>query len=307
MKKLKKIILAVLASQILLISCGKPKEVKDQTTTEKQDKVVDSLIVDINKDGKPDKVIVFEKKPLGNRTIAVELNDRNTYKIIGSNDKIIACSQCGNQSGDPYIDLKANDNGFNLMLEDKVYTFLFKSNEVFLEKIDILKTKQTSEGIEEQHQIYTPKDFGTISLNNFDDAIILKLNNHTKQVSLPIQQEGLDKFEWENTNSLANYNSRLSLEKYGSFNIILAKNDNTDDVFYTLFTMDSKGKTIDSLKVSYADNGYPESNKREITTFSIGKNYSIVLKKFDRVDNNNVLKNTQEYSISNNGLFLKKK
>ncbi len=97
------------------------------------------------------------------------------------------------------------------------------------------------------------------------------------------------------------------MEKYGDINITLAKNDNTDDVFYTLFTMDNKGKTIDSLKVGYADDGYPESNKRELTTFSIGKNYSIVLKKFNRVDYKNVLKNTQEYSISTNGTFLKKK
>ncbi|WP_128572533.1 hypothetical protein [Chryseobacterium sp. P1-3] len=149
----------------------------------------------------------------------------------------------------------------------------------FLEKIDILTTKQTSEGIEEQHKIYTPEDFGSLNLSNFNDDILLKLNNHSKQVSLPVQQEDLDKFEWETDNSLGNYNSKLSLEKYGDINITLAKNDNSDDVFYTLFTIGKNGKIIDSLKVGYADDGYPESDKRELTTFSIDKNYAIILKK----------------------------
>ncbi|ASE63768.1 hypothetical protein CEQ15_20950 [Chryseobacterium indologenes] len=294
---------------VSLLACKKHLQSQATIINEpnKQEKVIDSLLVDINKDGQPDKVIISEKTPTANRTIAVQLNSQNTYKTISSNNKIIACSTCGVQSGDPYVSLKATDTGFDLIQEDIVYSFSFKSNEVFLEKIDLLKTKQTSEGIDEQHEIYTPEDFGSLTLSNFNDDIILKLNNHSKQVSLPIQQEDLDKFEWEADNSLGNYNSKLSLEKYGDINITLAKNDNTDDVFYTLFTMDNKGKTIDSLKVGYADDGYPESNKRELTTFSIGKNYSIVLKKFNRVDYKNVLKNTQEYSISTNGTFLKKK
>ncbi|KFF73312.1 hypothetical protein HX13_21375 [Chryseobacterium sp. P1-3] len=78
---------------------------------------------------------------------------------------------------------------------------------------------------------------------------------------------------------MGNYNSKLSLEKYGDINITLAKNDNSDDVFYTLFTIGKNGKIIDSLKVGYADDGYPESDKRELTTFSIDKNYAIILKK----------------------------
>jgi len=129
----------------------------------------------------------------------------------------------------------------------------------------------------------------------------------SKNVSLPLKQEDLDKFEWETDNSLGNYNSRLLLEKYGDFNIILAKNDNTDDLFYTLFTKDKKGKTIDSLKVGYTEDGYPESNKRELIKFSINKNYFIILKRFNRIDYKDILKNTEEYTITKNGTFLKKK
>lgn len=294
---------------VSLLACK--KDLQSQTTItkepDKQEKVIDSLLVDINKDGQPDKVIISEKTPSANRTIAVQLNNQNTYKTISSNNKIIACSTCGAQSGDPYINLKATDAGFDLVLEDRVYSFTFKSKDIFLEKIDILTTKQTSEGIEEQHKIYTPEDFGSLNLSNFNDDILLKLNNHSKQVSLPVQQEDIDKFEWETDNSLGNYNSKLSLEKYGDINITLAKNDNSDDVFYTLFTIGKNGKIIDSLKVGYADDGYPESDKRELTTFSIDKNYAIILKKFDRVEYKNVLKKTEEYNISPNGSFLKTK
>ncbi|MCJ7934537.1 MAG: hypothetical protein MUW56_13130 [Chryseobacterium sp.] len=204
---------------VSLLACK--KDLKSQTIVTKEisthEKVIDSLIVDIDKDGKPDKVIVFEKKPLGNRTIAVQLNTQKIYKTESFNDQIIACSKCGYQSGDPYINLEASNNGFNLILEDRVYSFIFKSDEAFLEKIDILKTKQTSEGIEEEHEIYTPKDFGSLSLNNFDDDIILKLRNHSKQVSLPLQQEDLDKFEWETDNSLGNYKWYGTYKNSGNF------------------------------------------------------------------------------------------
>lgn len=47
--------------------------------------------------------------------------------------------------------------------------------------------------------------------------------------------------------------------------------------------------------------------KRELTIFSINKNYSIILKKYDRVEYNNIFKNTEEYSISDGGLFFKRK
>ena len=166
---------------VSLLACKKHLQSQATIINEpnKQEKVIDSLLVDINKDGQPDKVIISEKTPTANRTITVQLNNQNTYKTISSNNKIIACSTCGVQSGDPYVSLKATDTGFDLIQEDIVYSFSFKSNEVFLEKIDLLKTKQTSEGIDEQHEIYTSKDFGIINLNNFDDDIILKLRSHS--------------------------------------------------------------------------------------------------------------------------------
>lgn len=248
---------------VSLLACK--KDLKNEIATPElgnKENVIDSLEIDINKDGKLDRIIVFEKKALSNRIIAVQLNSQNAYKTINSNDKMIGCSKCGYQAGDPYNDMEAIENGFNLIMEDRIYTFIFKSNETFLQKIDLLKLKQTSEGIEEEHEIYTSKDFGNPNFNTIDDDTFLKFRSDSKKVSLPLKQEDLDKFEWKTDNSLGNYNSKLSLEKYGNINIALAKNDSSDDIFYTLFTIDNKGKTIDSLKVGYTEDGYPENNKK---------------------------------------------
>lgn len=90
--------------------------------------------------------------------------------------EIIDCAKCGYQAGDPFINIeKRQDGGFDLMLENSIYSFVYSSNQVVLDKIDLLQTKQSSDGIEETHEIFTSADFGVLEFNNIKTNLITKL------------------------------------------------------------------------------------------------------------------------------------
>ncbi len=137
--------------------------------------IIDSIMIDFNKDGKLDKIFVTELNEMGNRQLIVQLFTKNGYQTIQKNKEIIPCKTCGVQSGNPYIGMEEIKDGFRLFLEFVNYDFLFQKNALFLNKIDLLQTKDTEEGIEEYHEVYTSSDFGTINLSKVPKNIILSL------------------------------------------------------------------------------------------------------------------------------------
>lgn len=126
-------------------------------------KTIDSLALDLNDDGKFDKISIREDYQK-NRLLMVELKDINSYKLISSNNQIIGCLTCGYQTGDPYIGLNEIENGFEIEQEHIKMSFIYQQNKILLKKLDVLITKQTENGIEEEHQILSMDKFGKIEL-----------------------------------------------------------------------------------------------------------------------------------------------
>lgn len=123
----------------------------------------------------------------------------------------------------------------------------------------------------------------------------------------PLESGKTDNLNWVQNHEFGNYNLFTILPKHEKIYIKLAKNDMGDDEFYTLFTLNDKNKTIDSLKISYVEDGYPENNKRQITKFIITKSYQIILKTFERKDYKDIDLRNEKYTISSEGKFVKVK
>lgn len=163
---------------ITTISCKKNAAIqnKNNTIVVEQDKILDSLEVDLNQDGKLDNVLVLESGENTGRIVKILLKTDQGYDTIGYNAEIIDCAKCGYQAGDPFINIeKRKEGGFDIMLENSIYSFFYSSNQVVLDKIDLLQTKQSSDGIEEIHEIFTSVDFGVLQFNNIKSNLITKL------------------------------------------------------------------------------------------------------------------------------------
>ncbi|KQS91386.1 hypothetical protein [Chryseobacterium sp. Leaf394] len=123
--------------------------------------------------------------------------------------------------------------------------------------------------------------------------------------NFPLSYTGLDNLNWVESNKYANYNYTYNLPDYKNSSVILAKNDLSDDPFYTLFTLDKNTRIIDSLKICYTEDGYPENDKRYFFDFVINSDYTITISKSERKDYNNIKIWDSKYKISDKGIFVK--
>lgn len=161
----------IVCSLMFLFCKGKEKSSHSTNiNTEKSvnvhnDRVIDSLTLDLNKDGIQDKVEILELGKDSNRLIKVKIGKEGNYRTITTNNNIIACSTCGYQGGDPFTSLDLDEKGFIIHLERVTLHFYYESDKIYLNKMDILMVKQTPEKIEEKHEVYTSDDFGKIRMN----------------------------------------------------------------------------------------------------------------------------------------------
>lgn len=122
---------------------------------------------------------------------------------------------------------------------------------------------------------------------------------------LPLKNSNVEDLKWEESQKFINYNLTYNLPKYKNFSVVLAKNDMGDDVFYTVFTLNGNNQMVDSLKISYVEDGYPENDKRQITEFIINPDYHITLNKFEKKDYDKIPLESFRYNISDAGKFVK--
>jgi len=148
--------------------------------------IIDSIYCDLNKDGRFDRISVIEQID-SSRLLLVEINEVNSYKIISSNKIIIGCKTCGYQSGDPFIDLRKKNNGFELDMEHVQYTFFYELDKIYLDEINFLRTIQTDNGIEEKHEIYSYKQFGKLNISDLKENFALPIISK-KQISTLLNQ-----------------------------------------------------------------------------------------------------------------------
>jgi hypothetical protein len=172
------------------------------------EKTIDSLIIDLNNDGKLDKIEVKEKNN-AERSVVVKIRNEKGYAIISNNNEIIGCEKCGYQGGDPYISLNIINKGFEIELEYTQLSFYYESNAIYLKKVDVLKTEATETGINENHEIYTDEQFGKIKLSDLKKDFILDLRKKHEKKENNI--EGLYVL-----NSCENGRFKISIIKIGS-------------------------------------------------------------------------------------------
>lgn len=130
-------------------------------------------------------------------------------------------------------------------------------------------------------------------------------NNHDTSSFFPIKQDKIESLNWIDDNRFTNYNQTLRLPSYKNFSVFVAKNDLSDDVFFSLFVVNPQNKILDSLKIAYVEDGYPESDSQKIIKFNIEKDYKISLNKYNRDGYKNIFESEQKYEISEKGLLEK--
>ncbi|KQT16985.1 hypothetical protein ASG31_11510 [Chryseobacterium sp. Leaf404] len=153
--------------------------------------------------------------------------------------------------------------------------------------------------------ILSPKgEFYAPQLCRLQREISTVSSTDTKKV-FPLSSTGLDHLNWDESNKYVNYNYTYNLPDYKNSAVILAKNDLSDDPFYTLFTLNKTNKVIDSLKISYTEDGYPENDKRYFFDFVINSDYTVTVSKSERKDYNKIKIRDLKYKISDGGTFVK--
>lgn len=323
--KLFAILTFVLFTQISF-AC-KESRVKIQNQSEKfetQKKIIDVLNTDLNNDGEFDKVFV-EQDEWGKREIIVSINNGTQFDTIAKNNFIIGCATCGNQSGDPFINLQPAASGFDISLEDAIYSFSYLKGEIVLNKIDFLILNKTTEGIEEKHLIFSTKDFGLIKLSNFTNEFVTKLINSKSESSnnqsnkklgesyqtLPYDNKiDLNNVNYEEINSseiksleefsCGEINVRyLPLFKKGSVDAILVPQDCGDFPYRFLLLTIIDNMVKDNLYVE-GEWFEPEDkeNTLEVTNFKVDTNYLIYVNTNGKIE---------LYKIDDNGMFIKEK
>jgi hypothetical protein len=120
-----------------------------------------------------------------------------------------------------------------------------------------------------------------------------------------LTSKNADKLEWIESDKYQNFNLLYELPSKQPFSIVLAKNDLGDDEVTTLLIISPQGKIVDKLPIGFVEDGYPESNRRLITEFSISSNYKVNLTEFERVDYDQRLKSKVKYTLSDGGKFIK--
>jgi hypothetical protein len=144
---------------------------------------------DLNSDGTPDKLIVFETTcdavpsddAVKCRRLAIYLSENGKLKLYASNDDLIECSDCGGAGvGDPFQDIVIKGSTFSVeslygACDKTAISTSFKfdktSNEFYLNRIETLDWSchfdEETQEVKTTEKVETQKEFGKIKFVDY--------------------------------------------------------------------------------------------------------------------------------------------
>lgn len=149
--------------------------------------ILDTAGGDLNGDAYPDKLLLLKKRGEDTSSDVTEHPEKRpllilagqqdaTYKLAASSDNAVLCVDCGGVMGDPYMRLVIKGGYFSVELAGgsswrwtRTVTFKYASGEHnwFLYK-DGHSSFHASEPGKVETKLYTAKDFGKVSFEQFD-------------------------------------------------------------------------------------------------------------------------------------------
>ena len=130
--------------------------------------VKDAVTGQINNDTKEDLILVLENKKVEDvpRKIMIFLGEDSGYQLSGTSDTAVFCEKCGGIYGDPYNGIQVEKKK---VIINNYTTFAYSRIDKQWQLIKVEKLSyHNSDPDKQKITIKLPKDFGKISLENFD-------------------------------------------------------------------------------------------------------------------------------------------
>jgi hypothetical protein len=149
----------------------------------KGSKLLDWQIADLNLDGRPDALAVYEsvvERPDddGTRTLLIAIRQTDgSLKVVKQNDKVVYCRQCGGVFGDPFESLSAgpgklsvNHYGGSNWRWTNSFSFAYSRRDASWQLVHVDESSfHTSAPDKIKSKRYKPpRDFGKIDIADFD-------------------------------------------------------------------------------------------------------------------------------------------
>lgn len=137
---------------------------------------------DLNRDGRPDAILVSEAKAAGEddgpRLLQVLLRQPDgKLKVAVRSERALMCRQCGGVFGDPFEGIQTQAGGFSLLhyggsnwrwREDFRFAWSRRDQTWQLVAVDSLSYHTSDPDKQSQKHARPPRDFGLINLADFD-------------------------------------------------------------------------------------------------------------------------------------------
>ena len=137
---------------------------------------------DLNRDGRPDAIMVSEAKAAseddGPRLLQVLLRQPDgQLKVAARSERAVMCRQCGGVFGDPFEGIQTQAGGFTLLhyggsnwrwREDFRFAWSRRDQTWQLVAVDSLSYHTSDPDQQKQQHARPPRDFGLINLADFD-------------------------------------------------------------------------------------------------------------------------------------------
>ena len=137
---------------------------------------------DLNRDGRPDAIMVSEAKTAGEdegpRLLQVLLRQPDgKLKVAVRSERAVMCRQCGGAFGDPFEGIQTQAGGFTLLhyggsswrwREDYRFAWSRRDQTWQLVAVDSLSYHTSDPDNEKKQHARPPRDFGLINLADFD-------------------------------------------------------------------------------------------------------------------------------------------
>jgi hypothetical protein len=144
--------------------------------------VVSWEVADLNRDGRPDAIMVSEAKAAseddGPRLLQVLLRQPDgKLKVVVRNEHAVMCRQCGGVFGDPFEGIQTQAGGFTLLhyggsnwrwRADFRFVWSRRDQTWQLVAVDTLSYHTSDPDNEKLQHARPPRDFGLINLADFD-------------------------------------------------------------------------------------------------------------------------------------------
>lgn len=137
---------------------------------------------DLNRDGRPDAILVSEAKTAGEddgpRLLQILLRQPDgKLKVAVRSERAVMCRQCGGVFGDPFEGIQTQAGGFSLLhyggsnwrwREDFRFAWSRRDQTWQLVAVDSLSYHTSDPDKQSQKHARPPRDFGLINLADFD-------------------------------------------------------------------------------------------------------------------------------------------